>query len=78
MIAGEFDEMARLRSGVRRTEVSLGLKVKSSNAKVAIAFVNESVLTTKFYPQEAKKYEIVSLACYSNTKAPALITIKGS
>jgi hypothetical protein len=44
--------MAKLRSWVRRTDVSLGLKVKSNNAKVAIAVVKESVLTTKFCSKE--------------------------
>lgn len=53
-MAGDFDEMAKLRSWVRRTDVTLGLKVKSNNAKVAIAFVKVSVLTTKFCSQETK------------------------
>ena len=49
MMAGDLDEILKLWSCVRRTEVSFGLKVRSNNANVAIAFVNELVLTTKFY-----------------------------
>jgi len=47
-MAGYWDVMTRFWSGDRATEASFGWKVTSSKASVAMASVNDPVLTTKF------------------------------
>lgn len=49
MMAGDHEETTKLRSIERLIYNSFGLNVTSSNAMVAIAFVNDLALTTKFY-----------------------------